>query len=110
MRFIELEGLSDSDAEILIEKCREVELNEAIENPNEYQEKIFVFLGNYDGFATNRLCARTFEYISTEGSWEVSDITVYDMFKTSFDKHFSKFDLRTKFKDFCDAKGFVMDV
>ena len=108
MRFRELEGLSDCETKILIEKCSKVKLNEAIKNPNDFIGKVIIFLGNYDGYATNRLCARTFEYISTESRWEVSDIIIYEMFKTSFAKHFSNFDLIMRFEEFCNAKGFAM--
>lgn len=109
MRFYELKGLSDETARSLIAECPKVEMKEVLDNPEILSKKILVFRGNYDGFATNRLCARTFEYIAEENRWRVSDVTIYDMFITSFDYHFSKRELESKFEDFCNAKGFVMD-
>lgn len=109
MRFYDLKGLSDEVASKLIAKCPRVEVKEVLDNPQILAEKVLVFRGNYDGFDTNRLCARTFEYISKEGRWKVSDVTVYDMFMSSFAYHFSKIELESQFKAFCNAKGFVMD-
>lgn len=109
MRFYDLKGLSDEAARNLIAKCPKVEVREVLDNPEILSKKILVFRGNYDGFATNRLCARTFEYIPTENRWRVSDVTVYDMFITSFVHLFSKQELESKFENFCNAKGFVMD-
>lgn len=109
MRFYDLIGLSDEVASSLIAKCPKVEVKEVLDNPEILLKKILVFRGNYDGFDTNRLCARTFEYIQTEARWRVSDVTVYDMFITSFAHHFLKRELESEFEDFCNANGFVMD-
>lgn len=110
MRFYELKGLSDEEARDLIAKCPQVEIKKVLESPEIFSKKVLVFRGNYDGFDTNRLCARTFEYILTEEKWKVSDVTIYDMFVSSFAYHFSKTELESKFKAFCNEKGFVMDV
>ena len=109
MRFYELKGLSDEKAKSLIAKCKKVETKKVLENPEILSKKVLVFRGNYDGFDTNRLCVRTFEYILTEERWKVSDVSVYDMFVSSFAYHFSKMELESNFKAFCNAKGFVMD-
>lgn len=109
MRFYDLEGLSDEEARSLIAKCPQVELKEVLENPKVLLKKVLVFQGNYEEFDTNRLCARTFEYIPTEDRWKVSDFTIYDMFGVSFDHHFPKWQLELNFRTFCNAKGFVMD-
>jgi len=109
MRFYDLEGLSDDVASGLIEECLKVEMQKILDNPELLFEKVLVFRGNYDGFATNRLCARTFRYMPAEDRWVVSDVTIYDMFITSFDYHFSKQELKLKFEPFCNAQGFVMD-
>lgn len=109
MRFYDLEGLEDEKTNSLIEKCPKLEVKKVLENPEILLEKILVFRGNYEGFATNRLCARTFEYIQAEEKWKVSDVTVYDMFKSSFDHHFSRVELEVNFKAFCNGQGFVMD-
>ena len=109
MRFYDLKGLSDETASSLIAKCPKVEVKEVLDNPEILSKKILVFRGNYDGFDTNRLCARTFEYIPTEDRWKVLDVTIYDLFVSSFEYHFSKQELESKFKAFCNAKGFLMD-
>lgn len=109
MRFYDLKCLGDEEVNSLIEKCPKLEVKKVLENPEILSEKILVFRGNYEGFATNRLCVRTFEYIQSEEKWEVSDVTVYDMFKSSFDHHFSKVELEVNFKAFCNGQGFVMD-
>lgn len=107
MRFYDLKGLSDEEASSLIAKCPQVELQKVLESPEILSKKVLVFRGNYDGYATDRLCARTFEYIPTEDRWKISDFTIYDMFGTSFDYHFSKNELESKIN--CNSKGFVMD-
>ena len=109
MRFYDLKGLSDEVASDLIAKCPKVELKTILDNPEILSKKILVFRGNYDGFATDRLCARTFEYIPTEDSYKVADFTIYDMFGASFNHHFSKRELESDFEAFCNSKGFVMD-
>jgi len=109
MRFYELKGLSDEVANRLIVECPQVEFKEVLDNPEVFSKKIIVFRGNYDHFDTTRLCARIFEYISTEDRWIVSDVTIYDMFIASFYHHFSKMELESKFKAFCNSAGFVMD-
>ena len=109
MRFCELKGLSDEVASGFIAECPQFEVKEVLDNPEILSKKLLVFRGNYDGFATNRLCARTFEYISAEDRWKVSDVTIYDMFVTNFAYHFSRQELELKFKAFCNAKGFVME-
>ncbi len=109
MRFYDLKDLGDEEAKSLIGKCPKVEVKKVLENPEILSKKILVFRGNYEGFATNRLCARTFEYIPAEQKWKVSDVTVYDMFITSFDHHFSRKELETDFNAFCNGQGFVMD-
>lgn len=107
MRFYDLKGLSDEEANSLIAKCPKVELEEVLKNPEILSQKVLLFRGNYEEFATNRLCARTFEYIPKEDRWKVSDFTIYDMFGISFYHHFSKEELKSRFN--CKAKGFVMD-
>ncbi len=109
MRFHDLKGLSDEEASSLIAGCSKVEMKQVLENPEILLKKILVFRGNYDGYATDRLCVRTFEYIQKEKRWKVSDITVFDMFTTSFYYHFSKQELETKFEAFFKSQGFVMD-
>lgn len=109
MRFYDLKGRDDEEARKLIAECPKVEVKEVLENPESLLGKILVFRGNYEGFDTNRLCARTFEYISEEDKWKVSDVTVYDMVTSSFCKHFLKQELESKFEAFCKGKGFVMD-
>lgn len=109
MRFCDLKGLSDEVAFGLIEKCPQVEMKEALDNPEIFSGKFLVFLGNYDGFDTNRLCARTFEYISTEHKWKVSDVSIYDFFISSYFYHFSKPELQNQFYAFCNARAFLMD-
>ena len=109
MRFGDLKGLSDEVASGLIAECPQVEVKKVLGNPEILSKKVLVFRGNYDCFATNRLCARTFEYIPTEDRWKVLDVTIYDLFVSSFEYHFSKQELESKFKAFCNAKGFLMD-
>lgn len=109
MRFYDLKGLSDKEASSLIAECSKVEMKEVLENPEILSKKILVFRGNYDGYATDRLCARTFEYIQKEKRWKVSDITIFDMFTTYFNHHFSKQELEVSFEAFCKSQGFVMD-
>ena len=109
MRFYDLKGLSDEVASGLIAKCPKVELKTILDNPEILPKKILVFRGNYDGFDTNRLCARTFEYIPTEDRYKVADFTIYDMFGSGFAHHFSKRELESDFEAFCNSKGFVMD-
>lgn len=108
MRFYDLKGLSDEEANSLIVKCPKVELEEVLKNPEILSQKVLVFRGNYDEFDTNRLCARIFEYIPKEDRWKVSDFTIYDMFEISFNHHFSKKELNSRCN--CKSKGFVMDV
>ena len=108
MRFRDLNGLSDEVACASIEECQQVEMNEILDNPMILSEKILVFEGNYDGFDTNKLCVRTFEYISTEQRWKVSDVSIYDFFISSYYHLFSKEELREQFSTFCNMKGFVM--
>lgn len=110
MRFYDLKNLSDEEARSLIAKCQKIKVKEVLDNPDILSKKILIFRGNYDGFATNKLCVRTFEYIPAEQRWKVSDIIVNEMFKISFDKHFKKEELQEQFKAFCNAEGFVMDV
>lgn len=110
MRFYELINLSDEEANELIKKSPRVEMKDVLEQPDDFLGKLFVFRGNYDGFATYRLCARTFEYLPAEKKWRVSDVTVYDMFSSSFAYLFSSKELEEKFKAFCEAKAFVMDI
>lgn len=107
MRFYDLKGLSDEEASSLIAKCPKMELKEALDNPQLLTKRVLVFRGNFDGFDTTRLCARTFEYIPKKDRWKVSDFTIYDMWGSSFDYHFSKLELEERFN--CNAKGFVMD-
>lgn len=109
MRLYDLKGLSDAEANELILKSSKVKLNDALENPEILSGKILVFRGNYDGFATDRLCIRTFEYLPKEEKWEVADATVYDMWISSFCYHFKSREVRLKFERFCEAEGFVMD-
>lgn len=109
MRFCDLKGLRDEEASKLIANCPRVEAKEVLDNPESFSKKLLVFRGNYDGFDTNGLCARTFEYIPTEDRWKVSDIIVYKMSGASFEKHFSKLELESNFKAFYNAEGFVMD-
>ncbi|MCI8277301.1 MAG: hypothetical protein HFJ46_05200 [Clostridia bacterium] len=110
MRFYELINLSDEEANELIKKSPRIEMKEVLEHPEDFVGKLLVFRGNYDGFATNRRCARTFEYILSKQRWRVSDVTIYDMFSSSFAYLFSSKELKEKFKAFCEAKAFVMDV
>ena len=109
MRFCELKGLSDEGASCLIAKCPKVEFKKVLDNPEMLSGKVLVFRGNYDGFDTNRLCARTFEFISTEDRWKVIDFTIYDMWGAGFCHHFSKRELEAEFNAFCNSKGFIMD-
>ena len=109
MRFYELKGLSDKEANELIIKCPQAAFKEVLDRPGDFSKKVLVFRGNYDGFATNRLCARIFRYILEEDKWEVADVTVYDMFISGFYYHFSTAELESEFKDFYNGKGFVMD-
>lgn len=109
MRFYNLIGLSDKEANDLILQCPKLEMRKALDNPATMQGKLLVFRGNYDGFATDRLCVRTFAYIENEDRWQVADATVYDMFASGFDYHFSSQELESKFEEFCNASGFVMD-
>lgn len=109
MRFCELRGLDNEVASSLIAKSPKVEAKKFLDNPESFSKKILVFRGNYDGFDTNRLCVRTFEYISKEKKWKVSDVIIYDLFTSSFDYHFSKRELEEKFEAFVKAKGFAMD-
>lgn len=109
MRLYDLIGLSDEEASSLIAKSPKSEMKAILDNPEILSEKLLVFRGNYDGFDTNRLCARTFKYIPAENRWKVSDITIYDMFVSSFAYHFSREELEAKFKAFCNATGFIMD-
>ena len=110
MRFCELKGLEDRVASSLIAKSPYVELRDVLEKPGKFKGKKLVFRGNYDNFDTNRLCTRTFEYLPGEDRWKVEDVTVYDLFVSSFDYHFSKQELEERFEAFCNSKGFVMDV
>ena len=109
MRFYNLIGLSDKEANDLILQCPKLEMRKALDNPATMQGKLLVFRGNSDGFATDRLCVRTFAYIENEDRWQVADATVYDMFASGFDYHFSSQELESKFEEFCNASGFVMD-
>lgn len=109
MRFYDLGNLSDEVVLKTIAECPKVEMKKVLENPELLLGKVLVFRGNYDGYATNRPCARTFEYLPAEDTWIVSDFTLYDMFGTSFAKHFTLQELEVQFKAFCDAEGFVMD-
>lgn len=110
MRFEELKGKSDSEQNRLISECPSCSMEEALNNPKLLENKILVFRGNYDGFATNRLCARTFEYLPSHDSWLVSDIILFEMEGTGFAYFFSSAELEDHFSDFCKSTGFIMEL
>lgn len=109
MRFYDLKDLSDKEANHFILESEKIKLRDILTNPESLSGKILIFRGNYDGFATNRMCARTFKYLQDEKRWEVADVTIYDMFHAYFDHHFLPEELESQFKPFCDASGFIMD-
>ena len=110
MRFLELEGKNDVEQNELIVNSPKCSTEKILESPELLEKKILVFRGNYDGYATNRLCARTLEYIPAEDRWKVSDIILYEMFKTEYCHHFSKTELKNKFADLYKSTGFVMEL
>lgn len=110
MRFKELEGKTDKEQNDMILECKKCSTEEALKNPELLKGKILVFRGNYDGFATNRLCARTLEYLEKEKRWKISDVILHEMFETSFCHHFSDFELRVNFEDLCVSTGFLMEL
>ena len=114
MKLEDLAGKSREEQSQLIEKQPEALLLDMLEEPEKMQGKILVFRGNYDGYATDGLCVRTFEYGESEGRWKdrwkVSDIDLSDMFTTLFDHGFSEHELKNQFKGFCsDIKGFLLE-
>lgn len=110
MKLKDLEGKSREEQSQLSEKQPKALLLDMLEEPEKMQGKILVFRGNYDGYDTEGLCVRTFEYGESEGRWKVSDIDLSDMFTTSFDYGFFGHKLKNQFKGFCsDIKGFLLE-
>lgn len=109
MRFLDLENKNDDEQNELIVKSPECKAETVLDNPKLLEKKILVFRGNYDGYATDRLCARTLEYISSEERWKVSDIILHEMFRTEFWHHFTTWELKSKFPGLCVSTGFLMD-
>ena len=110
MRFRELENKTDKEQNEMILFCPKYETKEILDNPKLLEGKVLVFRGNYDGYATKRLCARTIEYLSSKERWKVSDVILHEMFRTEFAYHFTREELEDKFRAFCEAKGFLMDL
>ena len=112
MRFKELKGLSNEEASRRITACPQIQMRKVLDNPKILLNKVIVFRGNYDGFDTRNLCARTFQYISAENRWKVSDYDLFDMFYSSYEHHFLKEELENQFRAFCkdDSIGFIMDM
>ena len=109
MRFKELKGLSNEEASRRITACPQIQMRKVLDNPEILSNKVIVFRGNYDGFDTRNLCARTFQYISAENRWLVSDFILINMSRTQYDHHFSKQEVEKQFRAFCNSAGFIMD-
>lgn len=109
MRFKELKGLSNEEASRRIAACPQIQMSKVLDNPKILSNKVIVFRGNYDGFDTRNLCARTFQYEAVEKKWKVSDYEIFNMSHTQYDHHFSKEELKRQFKAFCESDGFIMD-
>ena len=109
MRIEELKNKTDEEQYKMILSCPMYETKEILDNPKLLEGKVLLFIGNYDGLATNRLCARTIEYLSSEDRWKVSDMRLFDMDRTEFWQHFTRWKMENKFRPFCEAKGFIME-
>lgn len=57
MRIEELKNKSDKEQNEMILSCPIYETREILDNPKILEGKVLLFRGNYDGLATNRLCA-----------------------------------------------------
>ena len=69
-----------------------------------------LFRENYDGLATNRLCARIIEYFPSKDRWKVSDMRLFDMDRTEFWHHFTRNYMENQFRQFCEEKGFIIEL
>lgn len=110
MRFKDLENKTDKEQYEMILSCEMCETKKVLDNPQILDKRILLFIGNYDGFATKRLCARTIEYLASEDRWKVSDIVLYNMDNLDFETHFTRWQLENEFRAFCQAGGFIIDL
>ncbi len=110
MRLEDLKGKTNEEQNKLIAECPKCKIEDALDNPKVLEKKILVFKGNYDGFDTDKLCARILEYIPSENSWQISDVILFDMDGTGYWHHFTKGELKTQFIDLCKSTGFVMEL
>ncbi len=110
MRIEELKGKTNEEQSKLIAECPICKMEEALDNPKVLEKKILVFKGNYDGFCTDRLCARIVEYIPSKDRWQISDVILFDMDGTGYWHHFTKDELKFQFSDLCKSTGFMMEL
>ena len=110
MRIEELTNKTDERQYRMILSCPKHKTEEIMANPKMLEGKALLFIGNYDGLATNRLCGRIVEYLPSEDRWKVSDMRLYDMDRTEFWHHFTKSEFKSCFRPFYEAEGFIVEL
>ena len=110
MRIEELRNKTDDEQYKMIIYCPRCETKEILDNPTLLKGKVLMYMGNYDGLDTLRLCARIIEYLPSEDRWKVSDMRLFDMDGTEFGHHFTKEEMKRNFEPFCEARGFIVDL
>ena len=109
LRIEELKNKTDEEQSEMIRSCQRCETKEILDYPTLLEGKVLLFRGNYDGLATDRLCARIIEHLPAEDRWKVSDVRLFDLDKTEFWHHFTRLELEEQFRPFCEGKGFIVD-